>query len=428
MSCKRIGVACAALALAAPGRAHAGREVQATVAASGGYTDNAGAAAADLAVASPFFHVQPGLSVLWGSLRTIERVSYTFNATAFSDDGARQFNAYSNQASYALAHAVDARTDLLLEIALTHQQTNTATLDAAAGTGGAVAAPGTLTFLGAGLTQGLSHDFSPVWRGVQGFSLSYFRPIDQPGGGTAGSSLASGLVFAGERAYSFDALGVELATGVNWIDQGTTSQTIVLNRGLARWTHLIAPSWKSELEAGGLFAIAPDTGDTQLEPIGGATLAYETESGSAGLFAGRTATLNPFVGQTLLTDSVGVRAGLPLVKDTVLLGATASYAHSQTLIDDPMLPSFTVNFGFVDAGIGWRVRPNLDLGVRYQRVEQWSADQLGAPPDLTRNVFLVTLDARYPDETRTKFPFRKPLRMERNPEDDDLGRDRLIRR
>lgn len=409
-------------ALLAPAAAHAQYEIQALLNTSGGYTDNAGGN--EDAVASPFFTLQPGFAVVWGRPRTVHRVGYVFSANVFTE--ASEFNSFSNQMSYGVAHAVDPRTDLLIEVSASHQQANTAGLDVAPGTGQATATIGSAEYLGLQAGEGLQKELSPRWRFVQGFAFTLFTPADF----SSGLALSPTMVLGVERAFESDTLGAEWSTGLNYVEQGDSDQALVLNKATLRWGHELWRDWRSEVSVGAMLVTETEDQKSELEPIGGAWLGYEVERGAAGVYYSRGATLNPYIGQNLIVDDVGVRARLPLARDKIALGANAGVQRGHTLIavEDPAFPDYTVVVVYVDVGLGWKIRENIELGARYQFMDQNAPDDLmGAPPDMRRNVFLVTLSAKYPEEQRTRLPFRRPLRMERTA-DDELDQKRPIRK
>jgi hypothetical protein len=423
-SARTAAAASVALALVgAAGRAQAERELQGTVNASGGYTTNAGATAeADDPVESPFLQVQPALTLTWGSARTVERASVSATFSRFTADGAESLGSTSAQAAFAVAHAVDQRTDVLVEIAASVQQTNTASLDAPAGGGQAGALPGgtPATFVGAGIQQGLSHHFSPVWRGVEGFALGLAVPIDADG-----YSATAGLELGAERSWESQSFTIEGGTGYSLITQGT-DQSVVLARAGLRYRRQLSRSWHAELAGGGLFAIETEDGKNAVLPVGSAALEYRVDEGTAGVVASRSATLNPYLGQNLVVDDLGVRAGLPLVAKTLTLGGAAGVQRAQSLVPSTGTVDYTLAVVYVDVGLSYKVRENLEFGARYQFTDQRS-DDAGAPPDFTRHLGLVTVTGRYPDETRTRLPFRRPMRMERT-DLDQLDERRTLRR
>jgi hypothetical protein len=360
--------------------AHAQAEVQGSVAASTGWTDNYNASAGG-GDDSIFTSIEPGVQALFAS------------------------------------------PEALISASISHITTDTASPVATDPAGGINALPeGPNQFIGFNLGAGLSHQISDLWRTTQGVAATYTTPFED-------FEFKSGATFNGNAAIGLDRdlergnAGLNLGATYNFIEglgamalPGTPveDQKQVLFNGALRYTRPLAPSWTLDLAGGATSAAdADDLGNLKWYPIGNATVAFQEDKQSASLSYNRGVTLNPFLRQTIIADDVVVRAGLPLRDSRWLIGGAIGYQHASTVTFDPAVPAATLNVFSLDASVAYEISPTMNLGGRYQLAVQESDAE--TVPDLVRNSISIVFTAKYPDRTRTVVPFRQPLKMLRDP-------------
>jgi hypothetical protein len=173
--------------------------------------------------------------------------------------------------------------------------------------------------------------------------------------------------------------------------------------------------------AGGA-ALVDDLEDPELVPTGGATLDYKIERGTAAASYTHGANLNPYLRQTLISDDVVLRGGLPIGGTRWVITGAIGYQHAKTILSQADATTTTLDVFSIDADFAYQISPTMDLGIRYQFADQEGDSELA--PDLVRNALSVTFVMRYPDQTRTVLPFKQPLRMLRDPTLGDGSRPR----
>jgi hypothetical protein len=413
------------LALGVSGAARAGTAWEATYNAQAGYTDNATvttdtATGATTALPSAFFTLSPGIGFTFENPRVTQRASYVFTANLFADT-ASGANSSSHQLNYVAGVAISPMSDLLFNLGAGLMQSNTASLDAGVGRGitGAVAG-GDARFANITASLGLSHDVSPLWRVVESLGTNVFAPIsDDPGSSSFQGTITLGL----EREFESNRLFFGALGGTSWIEapagggDDATQYSVGVN---TRWTHELARNWQSELGIGGLYAtLASDTSQFALLPTGDAALSWRDGDGhQVDLSYTRGATLNPLVAEIFATDDVSLRGALPLFYTRLVLAASVSYLHSETLLPAPGSDPERLDTLSGDLALAYELSPTIAIGLRYQAVRQRGDTPIF--PDVDRQTVVVTLSGRYPDEEKQRLSerFSRPSRMERAPVED----------
>jgi hypothetical protein len=196
-----------------------------------------------------------------------------------------------------------------------------------------------------------------------------------------------------------------------------------VNVGVAVWRHDWGRDFASRVEGGVLRLDRLNTDTGFWEPTGRASLAYVTPFGDAELAYSHSVTTNPVFAQTMLTDDVRLRAGVPLTKDgKIVLSATAGYQHGQVVDDNAELET-DVDTLLADVGLGWRVTPLWLLGLRFQHVDQWSDITLpGLPERFYQNAVFAGATFEFPPDSDMPRAYRAPRRVDGSDEIRDSAR------
>jgi hypothetical protein len=404
-------------------------EIQATVVTSAGWTDNATGEADDGtggdSTQSAFTSLQPGVTFLWESTKSVQRLAYTLGINVFLTEGAA--SSFSNALSYDISHSFTEFTDGLFSLNATHVKSNTAILGASASEGTVTALPsGQSQFLGFGAGGGLTHQISPVWRTNEGVNASYTTPVSEDGFGD-GKSFTGQATLGLDRDLDNGSIGFGVIGTYVFIEQLAGAvmpggmagdQEQYLANASARYTRPIGELWGLDLTAGATgAALADDAGDAgewDIYPTGSAALGWQSEEHSAALAYTRGVSLNPYLLQTIVADDFVARGTVPLGRSRWIIGGSLGYQHGKTLFGDAAgMDDTTLDVFSVDAAVGYEISPTMNLGGRYQFARQESSG--GAVPDLTRNSLSVVFTIIYPDKTRTVMPYKQPMRMLRSP-------------
>ncbi len=408
------------------GLAFADAEIQATIAASTGWTDNYTAGSGTTSD-SVFTSLEPGAQVLSASENTVQRLSYRMGLNFFLAGGGS--TSLSNNLAWDLSHTISDFTESLLSASISHITTDTATPVTTDVGGGINALPaGANQFLGFNLGAGLSHQISDLWRTTQGVNGSYTTPVSSDGflvGKTFTGTAALGL----DRDFENSNAGINLGgtyTFIEGLGMGAvgagplTDQKQVLFTAVARYTRPFTPEWTLDVSAGAAGAApADDVGNLDIFPTGGGVLGWQVEKHSAGISYNHGVVLNPFLRQNIVADDVVVRGGIPLADSRWLITGAIGYQHARTLTFDSAENTATLNLFSVDVALAYEISPLANLGARYQFADQSSDAVAGTMtavvPDLVRNSISLVFTAKYPDQTKTVIPFRQPLKMLRDP-------------
>jgi len=387
-----------------------------------GYTDNAQATPTDAQAhnSSLFWMLSPGAALVLASLRQLQRLSYRyeydfyFNSTTSSSS--------TNRLDYRGFFELSRRVNLVLGANATQSDRFSKVAFAAPGAGAVGALPaGTGTFLQGALDQSLSADLAEGWRGFQSAYALFDTPVfDTVAPKTAGGGLRLGA----ERSFLADAVGIEgrgeyvVVSGSVRTD-GTPAdvQRQLSGGGVARWRHDWSRDVTSSAEAGALRVERLNTDRGFWTPTGAATLAYATEKGDAQLGYAHTLTTNALLGQSLLVDEVRLRGDLPLTsKGELFVAGSCAYQYGRVLDQNTDLAT-RVRVILADLSIGYQATKHLQIGARYQHIQQKSgADTPPLPVSFVQNNVLVGATFRFPSERDLPRAYRAPRRVDRSDE------------
>ena len=313
---------------------------------------------------------------------------------------------------------VSERVRLLLDAGVVQSNQNSSITFAPPGTEFLGALPlGSTAFLLGRAGETLTFDIAEGWRAWQGGAVVAQTPIlGSEGPKTFSPSGRLGL----ERVFIADAVGVEgridylvIEDGVGAEGEPVPQQRQLVNVGVGTWRHDWGRDFASRIEAGVLRLDRLNSNTGFWSPTGRAALAYVTPFGDAEVAYSHGVTTNPVLGQTMLSDDVRLRAGVPLTKDgKVVLSATAGYQHGQVVDDDAELQT-QVDTVLADAAIGWRWTRLVMLGVRYQHVNQWSDVTLpGLPERFFQNAVYLGATIEFPPDSDMPRAYRSPQRVD----------------
>jgi hypothetical protein len=391
-----------------------------------GYTDNAQAAPSGVAgegathSRSVFLMLSPGGVLAYATPRQLQRLTYRYEYDLYFDAAASSSS--SNRLDYRGFFDLSPRFTLVLGAAVTQSDRFNSVAFAAPGTGTIGAVPsGTGSYLSAGADEALNVDIAEGWRGWESASAVIDTPIfDTEAPRTAA---ASGRLGA-ERSFFRDSLGVEGRADYSVITDGVQSDGTELGQqrqlvagGALLWRHDWGRYLTSSAEAGVLKVERLNTGRGFWTPAGAAALAYTTEQGDAQLSYSHTVTTNALLGQTLLVDDVRLRGQLPLTKEgEFTLAATLAYQRGK-LIDEDATLATRVRVILGDVSLGWQATKLLELGLRYEHINQKSGAQ--APPlpvSFVQNNVLLGATLEFPPDRDMPRPYRAPRRVDRTDE------------
>lgn len=414
--------------------ASAKASIQATGAASAGWTDNILNAPDEKTTSGParesdfFFQLMPGAAVTSASPRFLQRLAYTFTADLFVTHS--EANSYSNALEWAADVLASRTTTLILTLLSLQGRLSTFALNQAS-SGATVAvlpANANINYFSQSATEGLEWLPNVHWRVTQLALFRAFIPIDrgiQPDVYDADGELGF------ERLFRIDSLGLVLRSQfVEYVPPrdpmtnvaGFNTQQEVLTL-LARWRRDWTPFWSSEAALGVVGGIGSSDdpmvpSQTAWEPSAIAAVRYANDKGAGELRYVHNVTPNPLAGSTFSTDEVALQAGLPLVRAKMYLGATAAYQHARLLPLAQGVVAASADVVLIDATIGWQPRPEIGLFVRYSLYDQFgSPPEMDVPatlPNLTRHTVLLGVNIVYPAVAAAKVPNRLGSRVDRS--------------
>lgn len=399
-------------------------QLQAVGESSLGYTDNAQAAGTSQPGAthskSAFWMLSPGLVLALATPRMLQRLAYRyeydfyFNSTASSGS--------SNRIDYRGFFELSRRVTLVLGANATESDRFSKVAFAAPGSSAVGALPtGTGTFLSAAGDQSFGFDIGEGLRAWQSGAVVVERPLfDTVGPKTEGVSARLGA----ERSFFADAAGLE-ARGDYTVVSGSVAtdgtplptQRQLSGGGVALWRHDWARDWTSSAEAGALRLQRLNTHHGLWTPIGSASVSYATEQGDAQLQYAHTISTNALLGQTLLVDELRLRGALPLTsKGELSLAASGGYQRGRLLDENAELAT-KVRVFLADVSLAWQATKLLDLGVRYEHIQQKSgATTPPLPLSFVQNNVLVGATLKFPPERDMPRAYRAPRRVDRTDE------------
>jgi len=406
----------------APRAATAAPHLQAIGETSIGYTDNAQATPTDAEAhnGSLFWMLSPGAALVLASPRQAQRLSYRYEYDFYFNRSTSSSS--TNRLDYRGFFELSRRTSLVLGASATQSDRFAKVAFAAPGAGVVGALPaGTGTFVQGAADEALSLDLAEGLRGYQSANVLFDTPLfDTVAPKTAGAGLRLGV----ERSFLADALGVEgrgdytVVSGSVLTDGSPAEVQRQLTGGaVARWRHDWNRDITSSAEAGALRVERLNTERGFWTPIGAATISYATELGDAQLGYAHTLTTNALLGQSLLVDEVRLRGALPLTeKGELFVAGSCAYQYGRVLDENTDLAT-RVRVILADLSVGYQATKLLQLGVRYQHIQQKSgADTPPLPVSFVQNNVLIGATFRFPSERDLPRAYRAPRRVDRSDE------------
>jgi hypothetical protein len=400
-------------------------QVQAVGQSSLGYTDNAQAVPRSedgetTRARSLFWMLSPGLVLALESPRALQHVGYRYEYDLYFNRGTTSSS--SNRLDYRGFFDLSPRVNLVLGAAATQSDRFASVAFAAPGAGTVGAVPaGTGSFLQASADEAFSFDVAEAWRAWQSGSAVFDTPLsgaETPT--TAGVATRVGV----ERSFLADAVGAEarvdytvIRNGVSVNGERLEVQRQLTTGGVGLWRHDWTPELSSSVEAGALRVMRLNTEGRAWTPIGLAALAYATEDGDAQLTYGHTLATNALLGQSLLVDEVRLRGTLPLLEENELaLAASCGYQNGHLLDENADLTT-RVTVLLADISLGWQATKILQVGVRYEHVDQRSGARTPPLPlSFVQNNILLGATLKFPPDRDMPRPYRAPRRVDRTDE------------
>jgi hypothetical protein len=387
-----------------------------------GYTDNVQTApdtpvlADTTRTSSAVLMLSPGVILAWQSARLLQRVSYQYEHDFYF--AASTSNSSSHRLEYNGFFDLSRRVALLLGVGVTESNRYAALNVVPPGAGEFAALPaGTQAFLQGRADETLYFDVARDWRAWQGSNVLFETPILDT---TAPQTTGVGARLGVERVFRRDAVGVEArsnytvvqdAIGVDGLPRETQLQLVAGGVGLWRhdWSRFLA----SSAEAGALRVHRFNTGNGAWYPTGAASLFYTNRLGDAQLSYIHTVVTNALLGQSLLVDEVRLRGGVPLTKrGDVWLATNLGFQYGR-LLDENVILAAQVNVYQGDIALGWQTTDHLQLGIRYQHVQQVSdASTAPLPLSFVQNSVLAGATVKLPPDREMPRAYRAPRRVD----------------
>ena len=263
------------------------------------------------------------------------------------------------------------------------------------------------------VTQGLSHEITPVVRLIQGVTGTYVTSLDPDV--QLRNYLATASVGVA-RSWEFDALGGDLSFQYarTFLPPLPTLQIMTVAAG-PTWDHDFTPNLSMSAGLSAQLIFSPDPKTTpQIGPAAVGTLFYASQGSGIGLELLYGVQPNVLLGQLLRSEQATLRGFTPLSERfNVVLGLSGGYLHGEN-VDLGGGGRFNNTFDAVlhDADITWAATDSLAVFVRYQFIGQGKADGFGGSPAIVRHGAILGMDlfgARPPPRSRLpqgKFPQR----------------------
>lgn len=413
--------AAAVFAQAAPARADYSLNALGTVTA--GYSNNVlgvpetttGVAAGD-----GFSTISPGLLFSQQTPRMVQVVTYQFDALVYARRS--EADSFSNRLGWQSLISVSPVSELGLGAGFSNGRINGFSSVTSPNNTPIQDVPrGDEEFITADADQSYSHSITRAWRLQQSLSFSAFKPI----GSTTnlGSNYSTDASVGFDHSWEFDSLtgylrGSYVINGGNAAAGDATRQQVLLGPDV-RYLHDFNQVLSGELDAGMVAMASPsDVGNVLLQPVGGATLRYTTDKGSAALSYQRGVEPNLLVGETTSSDVVSLTGGLPIPKlhDWSVSG-TVGYRHGRILDVTQGVLNGSSNQILADAALSWRVRGGLTLTGRFETVQQHRTYQMQSLiQDLNETQVTVSATFQYPSRRAAVMPQRNGARVDRSNE------------
>lgn len=262
------------------------------------------------------------------------------------------------------------------------------------------------SLLTASVTQGISHELSPVVRLTQVAAGTYVTSLDPDV--WLRDYLATTTVDL-DRSWVFDAVGGELNLQYASTFYPPLRPAHAATASLGpTWTHDISPTLSMSMSVSAQVAFSPDPGaETRIGPAGRAAIRYSSEGSGIGLEYVGGIQPNLLMGTLLQSHQATLRGFTPLSeKYHVVLGVSGGYLHAKN-VDLAGAGAGDNEFDAVlhDADITWLATDFLAPFVRYEFIGQGSGDGPGAMPALVRHAAILGVDLfASPSPPRARLP------------------------
>jgi len=361
------------------------------------------------------FQLQTGLALLSDRPRYLQSIEFVHTATLyFEHTGA---NAGSDRLSWTGIYLLSQRSELQIGAEVARGRQNLANLLRPAAATTVTARPtGPTQFVTSTVSASYRYDLTSVWRFRDGAAVRFYTPVGVSGARSSRVDLDN---FAGlEREWVRDSVTAGARTGY-FVSTGTdtiSSQQQLIVGALVRWRRELSRTFSSSLEGGfAAAAKADELGSSTASPTGRAALAYATEDGQAELFASRSVEPNLLINQNFITDAVGLRGAVPILRSVGLLAsASAGYLHNRRIPITPEAVRADADVWMADVSLGFAPIPGLMVEARYQRTDQTSDSVSGVPPTYSRDVALLTLRGMFPNRAVSGVLSNYADRVDRN--------------
>jgi hypothetical protein len=269
------------------------------------------------------------------------------------------------------------------------------------------------SLLTVGVSQGISHEISPVVRLNQGVTGTYVTSLDPDV--RLRNYLATATVGI-DRSWEFDAVGGEfnLQYARAFIPPIPATQAFTLSLG-PTWDHDVSPTLSTSASVSAQLAFSPDRNTkSRIGPAGRASVLYSKEGSGIGLEYAGGIEPNILLGTLLQSHQVTLRGFTPLSeRHNVILGVSGGYLHGKNL-DLSESGAFNNEFDAIlhDVDVTWPATDFLSLFVRYQFIGQTAGNGAGATPALVRHGAILGAElfaSRPPPRSRLpqgRFPQR----------------------
>jgi hypothetical protein len=298
----------------------------------------------------------------------------------------------------------------------------------------ALVPPGAVDVTTADANEYGSYTYSPEIRLTQTLIGRYSKTSDTMDTNTQSSDYGGGVGF--EYAWKHTALTIEGGVDVLRFERiapmvaagpdGSRLDHQVNPHGVVSLRHDLSRYWSASI-SGGVQLVEPygtdpyNPGTTRtsgLFPIVGGSVNYSDIWGRLTISGGRSVSPNLYIAQNTLTTNGLVQLALPLpfLDDSrrrepklVALG-TIGYERT-SLIDTGTgtdMTAATFDVYHADVGLGYMLRPGMQLGLRYEFIKQTGDTEATAViAGFTRNTLFFTMAIRYPDRLAVKIPKRE---------------------
>jgi hypothetical protein len=411
--------------------------LQGALTLAGTWTDNPLNAASDGPVpprADYALSVRPSLILSVGTPRVVQTLSGTFSGDFYLEHVSP--NAYSGSFTWGGAFLTSKTTDLLTNASVSYSRLSATPVQDSSATPVTVQRPGSDGFINATLTESLKWEISPRLHLLQALGFISFNPINSNQASTLTLTPHLALegvfrrdAFSGELLVSYihfsEVHGPVTATD-GTVDANallTPERQILTTTLLSRWRHDFGHFWLTELGLGAIAIARIGGSNADWQPAANASLRYVHPAANLELAYLHSAPPDPIVAQVFASDSVVLRALVPLgAKSRVALSASAGYAHNATIDTDAGTTRSAAHVGLVDATLSWRPIDEITISTRYaynvQSADSGAVDASNAVPiaSFMRHTVIVSVAGLFPATAAVIVPGRRPMRVDASSE------------